>query len=209
MSAVLMRKSFSGKNKSFLEELEREIIIMKLSHGKFFNISKKAKKTKPKNTSLSIQFLTQKTMTEIQTCEHCGNRISKRKVRFDRTLASCAAKMYYWGMRNSGSRVFISQLGLNTTEYANISRLVRFGLAYKNEKMKHGEYGINMHILSKFLSGEWTVAEYFIVDPLDKTKNELSENRINIYDVPNVSEIAEMTDGRFCEYEYNEAAERV
>jgi hypothetical protein len=76
-------------------------------------------------------------------------------------MFSGGLKMREYAVRNNTQIVNIRDIAslLTKGEYCNLNHLVRFGLAYKNETMGRGEYGVPRKRWNDFLRGEWTVAK--------------------------------------------------
>lgn len=55
-------------------------------------------------------------------------------------MCSAAIKAFEYAVANKVQVVNIRNLNLTNVEYTKMNSLVRFGLAYKNDSMKTGEY---------------------------------------------------------------------
>lgn len=142
-------------------------------------------------------------------CPCCGHvldvpaairkKLSKRKVVFTRNLVTALVKALVHCRNHKTNQVQIRELKLKNAEYARMNDLVRFGLAYKREDMKAGEYGIPRKRADLFLRGEWAVASHFWHNPVDNT-NEMSEERIFVSQVPRSDEIIAWYGEKFSEY---------
>lgn len=136
---------------------------------------------------------------EIVPCPHCGQNVGKRVVYFARCLAGAAYKALVKSHEDNVNVVQIGKLKLTTSEYARMNDLVRFGLLYKESYMSGGEYGVAKERLQKFFDGNYTISEYYTVDPLTQ-EIEMSVNRVSIYQVPNSQELIEMYGIKFSSY---------
>lgn len=133
-----------------------------------------------------------------ETCPTCGQTISRRKVAFSRAMLSAALKMYHHAMRQGSQTVLLRECGVTHTEYANANNLVRFGLAYKNDDMVPGEYGVPRKRIEAFMANDWTVARYAIIDT--DGSHELSEERITWEQVPSIEELRTIYGDKFTEF---------
>lgn len=76
----------------------------------------------------------------VQYCGCCGQKVSLRRKRIDKAMVSALIRAYNYVMENRVQTFQISQINFTPIEYGILNHLVRFGLLYKSEKMKHGEY---------------------------------------------------------------------
>lgn len=136
---------------------------------------------------------------EIIPCPTCGQNIGKRVVHFAKCLASAAYKAFVEADRLKCNVVAIKSLKLTTSEYARMNDLVRFGLLYREDYMENGYYGVAKERIAKFFTGQATVPEFYIVDPVKKTVD-LSHTRITIYQTPNTQDLIEMYGKKFSSY---------
>lgn len=136
-------------------------------------------------------------------CTQCGQSIRKRKVMFASALSGAMIKAYFKASEKDSPTVLISDLQLNHSEYTRINDLVRFGLLYKGETMRHGEYGVPRKRIAEFLNNQWPVSEYFYKNPVTK-ENEMSEKRIFFRDVPSTAEVVEKYGPKLTEYIQND-----
>ena len=58
------------------------------------------------------------------------------KVTFDKDHLSAAIKAFEYAVKNGFQYVQINDIGLTKQEYAKMNRLVKFGLAFRNEEIK-------------------------------------------------------------------------
>lgn len=140
----------------------------------------------------------------IETCPYCQRKTSLRKVFFCSTLVSAMTKGYERCKKHSTNVCPVWEIELNPKEYARMNDLVRFGIAFKTQEMKAGQYGLNLTRICDFLHWQWTVAEYFLTDPTKKNwdpqKRIMSESRITINQVKGIDQISKETDGKNAEY---------
>jgi len=147
----------------------------------------------------------------IQRCSNCTQKVAKKTTRFWKNMFTWWLKLREHAVKNNLQIVNMKNIDLNKYEYWRINHLVRFWLAYKNESMWRGEYGIPRKTRSKFLKWDRKVAEYFLTDPTIQEwqpwRRVMSENRITVYEVPSVRKLSEMTDWNFSDFERNEDLE--
>lgn len=130
----------------------------------------------------------------IQTCECCGQKISKKRRRVEKSMITALLKATNYCI-HSRQRTFKKRdvTKMTPVEYTLITYLVKFGLLYKDATMKPGEFGIPFTRVKKFFSWEWSVAEYFETDPLlkegDNGYRVMSENRLYVHEIPKHSQI--------------------
>lgn len=148
-----------------------------------------------------------------QCCSNCWRSIAKMKVHFNSTHLSIAIKAFEYSVKNNVQYVQVNDIGLTKQEYANMNRLVKFGLAFRNkDELIRGSnlwvYGIPRKRISDFLRGQWKVANFFIQDPLlsegDEWKREMSEKRISVEEVPHIWTLRETLWHTLTAYEWNE-----
>lgn len=144
----------------------------------------------------------------IQFCESCRQPISIRKTRIISAMISGLKKWYDHVMKNWTQTFMIRDLDLETKEYSVLNHLVRFGLLYKEEWFRAGEYGVRRKLVSKFFKWEWKVSVYYETDPTKREWEEwrrtMSEERISIDEIPNVKELRDLYGDKLTEYEWNE-----
>lgn len=136
---------------------------------------------------------------ERQRCPTCGHNISLRKVTFAKHFVSAAVKMLKESVRSGQQTVRTKDAGLTNIEYSNASYLVNFGLLYKNEAMKTGEYGVPRMRIVTFLQDGCTVAKYLTHNPIT-SERQLSEERILCSQVPSVAQVRDQYGEKFVEY---------
>lgn len=148
-----------------------------------------------------------------QCCSNCKRSIAKMKVFFDRTHLCAAIKAFEYAVKNNVQFVQVNDLGLTKVEYSKMNRLVKFGLAFRDKEVKiHGSnlwvYGIPRKRIYDFIRGQWSVASFFIQDPLlsegEDWKREMSEKRITVDQVPSISKLRESLWDHLTSYEWNE-----
>lgn len=118
-------------------------------------------------------------------------------------MMNMTMKMFHRATYYGTQVVKIKDLQLTHAEYCNMNKLVNFGLAYKNDTMKPGEYGVPKRRIYAFMHGDWEVAQYFIRDCTNNT-NEMSPNRIKASEVPSFKDIFEKYGYTMSEYLRNE-----
>lgn len=123
-----------------------------------------------------------------QTCPTCGQNVGKRRIFFDRTMFSAMLKMFRKALVTGCQTVRIKDLNLTVSEYCNMNKLVRFGMAYKNETMRLGEYGVPRLRIAQFLQGTWKVARSIDRDCTTDTQ-EMDVERIHPWEVPRVNDL--------------------
>lgn len=121
-------------------------------------------------------------------------------------MMSIAMKMFHRSVHYGTQIVKIGDLQLTHAEYCNMNKLVNFGLAYKNDKMKAGEYGVPKRRIWAFMNGKWEVAQYLLRDCTNNT-NEMSETRIRADQVPSFKDLFERYGYTMSEYVRNEKFE--
>lgn len=158
-----------------------------------------------------IDFVLNKNWRQI--CTNCKRSIAKMKVTFDKDHLSAAIKAFEYAVKNGQQYVQINQIGLTKQEYAKMNRLVKFGLAFRNEEIKInwsniGVYWIPRKRINDFVKWQWTVASCFLQDPTlpegHENKREMSKTRITVDQVPSVSTLREKLGDQLTSYEWNE-----
>lgn len=129
----------------------------------------------------------------IQFCSCCKQKVSKTRRRIEYSMISALFKAFDYCIQTR-TRVFQkSKVNMNNVEYTLISYLVKFGLLYKTDSMKPGEFWIPMKRVAQFFKWEWSVAEYYEQNPLFKEWDDefrtMSEKRIFVSQVPKHSEL--------------------
>lgn len=144
-------------------------------------------------------------MQDQQPCPHCGQNIARYKVIFNHVRVSAALKAYQWATRNKTNEVHVKNLQLTNAEYTCFADLVLFGLLYRHADMKRGEYGVPRDRILKFWKGQATVAAYVWRSPMktedDIPDHELSQERINIRQIPKLADIIAKYGETMTEYE--------
>ena len=135
----------------------------------------------------------------IERCALCNHIIAKRKVVFNHSHLTATMKAFNYAMRHGTTRVHTPDLGLSNVEYTVFNYLIRFGLMYKTDDMKSGEYGVPRKRISEFLHGRWRVAEYIIRDPVTKTQT-MSESRVFVFQVPKIKDVMAKYGPKLTEY---------
>lgn len=147
----------------------------------------------------------------IQFCWNCHQKVSLRKMRIDSWMVSWLIKAFDFVMKNKRQLFQIQEIGLIPQEYSKLNHLVRFWLLYKSEWMNVWVYWVPRRTVSKFLSWEWKVAEYYETDPTKKEWEEgrrfMSENRITINEIPSIWQLKKQFWEKLVEYEWNELFE--
>lgn len=147
------------------------------------------------------------------TCPNCKRVVEKLRVSFDNLLLSSAIKAFEYAVKHGQQYVQINQLGLNPRQYSTMNRLVKFGLAFRNEEIKIngsniGVYGIPRKRIFDFLNGNWTVAESFLQDPTlpegHENRRIMSEKRITVDQVPSVAKLRQELGDKLTSYEWTE-----
>jgi len=134
-----------------------------------------------------------------QPCPTCGQNVAKRKVVFHRNMVTGLVKAMKNCAQRQSSQFRISDLDLTNSEYARMNDLVRFGLLFKTEAMGNGVYGLPYSRVDEFLSGEYSVAQYYWHDPLTG-ENEMSHDRLFVGQVPGVLELQREMGIKLTEY---------
>lgn len=159
----------------------------------------------------NLEFVLNKNWRQI--CPNCKRSVAKMKVTFDKDHLSAAIKAFEYAVKNGFQYVQINDIGLTKQEYAKMNRLVKFGLAFRNEEIKiHWSniwvYGIPRKRISDFIKWQWTVASCFLQDPTlpegHENKREMSKTRITVDQVPSVSQLRERLGDHLTTYEWNE-----
>lgn len=133
-------------------------------------------------------------MEIVQKCEFCGQKISKRRHRVEKSMITALLKAV-WYCTAINKKTFKKRdiKTLNPVEYTLITFLVKFWLLYKDATMKPGEFGIPFKRVKDFVEGNWSVAEFYEIDPLltagDNGYMIMSENRLYINKIPKHSEL--------------------
>lgn len=144
----------------------------------------------------------------MQFCGSCTQKISLRKMRIDSGMISGLIKCFNFVIQNNVQGFQIQEIDLIPQEYSKLNHLVRFGLLYKQADMKNGEYWVPRKTVSRFLAGEWNVAEFYETDPTKKEWEEwrrvMSEKRISIHEIPSVKELQKQFGDHLTEYLWNE-----
>jgi hypothetical protein len=126
-----------------------------------------------------------------------------RKVVFCGVFISLLIKVYRYCKNNKTNFVvmkdFKKQQGIDTSEYARMSDLVRFEFATRPSE-KNGEYLFDVQRIYDFITGDWAVAAYFLRDQRTDSDYELSEKRIKIGNTPSIEKVIEEYGDKFTEY---------
>lgn len=141
----------------------------------------------------------------MQRCSCCNQKIAKRKEMFSKVMLTAAIKAFEYAVKYNTQTVNIRELWLNNIEYTKMNSLVRFGLAYKNDSMKVGEYWIPRKRIRQFLDGEWTIASHYWNDPTkDRSEaREMSTDRIRIDQIPSIEKLRSIMWMKLSEYQWN------
>jgi hypothetical protein len=70
---------------------------------------------------------------EIQRCSCCGQKISIRRKRIDRSMVSALIRAFEHVMQHNKQTFQIAEVKFTPIEYGIVNNLVRFGLLYKSE----------------------------------------------------------------------------
>ena len=147
----------------------------------------------------------------IQRCENCNQKVWIRRKKIDTCMFTWWLKMREFAVKNNTQFVLMKQIKwfLTQSEYCNLNHLVRFGLAYKNEKQDG--YWIPRKRRQDFLNGERSVAEYYDEDPTilegEIWRRTMSEKRISVHEIPNIENVKKQTSWNFTSYTRNESFE--
>jgi len=129
----------------------------------------------------------------IQFCGVCDQKVSKKRRRIEKTMITGLMKALKHYETTWEHVFFKRDIWLNPVEYTLMSYLVWFWLLYKDENMTRGEFWIPVKRVIDFLKWEYSIAEYYEIDPMLKEGEEgyrvHSENRILITAIPTHQEI--------------------
>lgn len=134
---------------------------------------------------------------KIQVCECCGQKISKKRRRVEKSMITALLKATNYCI-STNKKTFKKRdvPSMSPVEYTLITFLVKFGLLYKDATMKPWEFWVPFNRVKSFFTGEWSVAEYYETDPLlrewDEGFRTMSENRLYVHEIPKHSEIVKM-----------------
>lgn len=146
-------------------------------------------------------------------CPNCKRKVEKLRISFDNSLLSSAIKAFEYAVKNGVKYVQMNKLWLTKVEYSTMNRLVKFGLAFRNEEIlidwtNRGVYWIPRKRIFDFIQWNWSVAESFLQDPTlpewHKHRREMSKKRITIDQVPSIQKLREKYGETLTTYEWTE-----